>query len=58
MQKIKTLVNSLMLGKLGNREFLEEMLIALDIDLKIRAEKLSLEKFTEITNYIYQKSKN
>ncbi len=58
LQKRKTLVNSLMLGKLGNREFLEEMLIALDIDLKIRAEKLSLEKFTEITNYIYQKSKN
>ena len=56
LQKRKTLVNGLMIGKLGDREFLENMLTELGIDLKIRAEKLNLEEFKEIADYIYKNS--
>ena len=43
-----------MLGKLGEREFFEKMLNELHTDLKIRGEKLTLEQFREIADYIYQ----
>lgn len=56
LQKRKTLLNTLLIGKLGNREFLEEMFEKLDIDLKVRGEKLSLEQFREIADYMYEKS--
>lgn len=56
MQKRKTLVNSLTNGKLLNsKEEIENMLISLDIDLKIRPEKLSLEEFAKISDYVYNK---
>lgn len=54
MQKRKTLVNSLTNGKLLNsKEEIENMLISLDIDTKIRPEKLSLEEFAKISDYVY-----
>ena len=55
LQKRKTLINTLLIGKFGTREFLEKMLTELNIDLKIRGEKLSLEQFKEIADYIYEK---
>lgn len=54
LQKRKTLLNTLLIGKFGNREFLEKMLTDLGIDLKIRGEKLTLEQFKEISDYLYQ----
>lgn len=54
LQKRKTLINTFMLGNLGEREFFEKMLNELHIDLKIRGEKLTLEQFREIADYIYQ----
>lgn len=46
MQKRKTLANSLYNGKiLDSKEKIEKMLKDLDIDLKIRGEKLTLEQF-------------
>lgn len=56
LQKRKTLLNTLLIGKLGNREFLEKMFEELAIDLKIRGEKLTLEQFREIADYIFEKS--
>ena len=56
LQKRKTLLNTLLIGKLGTREFLEEMLNELNIDLKIRGEKLSLEEFAKIADYIDEKA--
>lgn len=54
MQKRKTLLNSLTNGKLLNsKEEIENMLISLNIDTKIRPEKLSLEKFANIADYVY-----
>lgn len=54
MQKRKTLVNSLTNGNLLNsKEEIENMLISLNIDLKIRPEKLSLEEFANIADYVY-----
>lgn len=54
MQKRKTLVNSLTNGKiLNSKDEIENMLMNLDIDLKIRPEKLSLEKFAKISDYVY-----
>lgn len=52
MQKRKTLLNSLTNAKIESKEFLEKMLLDLNIDLKIRAEKLTLQNFADITNYI------
>ena len=50
MQKRKTLVNSLTnSGKYGTKEHIEEVLTELNIDLKIRPEKLTLEQFARIT---------
>ena len=57
LQKRKTLINTLINGNFGNREFLENMLTELGIDLKIRGEKLSLEEFKKIADYIFE-SKN
>lgn len=53
MQKRKTLVNSLYNAKiLDGKEKVEEMLDKLNIDLKIRAEKLTLEQFAQIADYV------
>lgn len=54
LQKRKTLINTLINGNFGDREFLENMLNKLGIDLKIRGEKLSLEDFKQIADYINQ----
>lgn len=53
MQKRKTLVNGLTNSNLfGNKEKIEEMLTALNKDLKIRGEKLTLENYAQIADYI------
>lgn len=54
MQKRKTLLNSLTNGNLlDSKEKIEKMLLDLNIDLKIRPEKLKLEEFAKICNYVY-----
>lgn len=55
LQKRKTLLNSLTNAGIGSKEYLEKILTDLDIDLKIRGEKLSLEEFGKIADYIYEK---
>ncbi len=55
MQKRKTLLNSLSNSRLKSKEYFEQMLNDLNIDLKIRPEKLSLEDFAKIADYIYEK---
>ncbi len=56
MQKRKTLLNSLTNGKiLNSKQEIENMLIDLDIDTKIRPEKLSLEEFANIADYVYNR---
>ena len=53
MQKRKTLVNALSNSKLfGEKQEIEKMLEELEIDTKIRAEKLTLEEFAKIYKYI------
>lgn len=52
LQKRKTLVNSLSNNGIANKEFLEKMLNELNIDLQIRAEKLTLDDFARITKYL------
>lgn len=53
MQKRKTLVNSLYNGKiLDSKQDIEQMLENFGIDLRIRGEKLSLEQFAQIADYI------
>ena len=53
MQKRKTLLNALYNGRiLTSKEEIEKMLVALDIDLKVRGEKLTLEQFALIADYI------
>lgn len=52
LQKRKTLINSLSNNNIADKSFLEKMLTDLNIDLKIRAEKLTLEDFARITKYI------
>lgn len=54
LQKRKTLMNTLLIGKFGNREFLEKMLTSLAIDLKVRGENLTLEQFRQIADYLYE----
>lgn len=56
-QKRKTLVNSLSNSGLVSKEFTEKMLNELGIDLRIRAEQLSLENFKEISDYIKNKNR-
>ena len=52
LQKRKTLMNSLSNSGLLPKDFLEEMLNELGIDLRVRAEQLSLENFRDIADYI------
>ena len=52
MQRRKTLVNALSNGDLfESKKEIETMLKDLDIDTKIRGEKLTLEQFAQIANY-------
>ena len=53
MQKRKTLLNSLTNSHIAEKSLIEKMLNDLNIDLKIRAEKVSLEEFGKISDYIY-----
>ena len=53
LQKRKTLMNSLSNSGLVSKEFIESMLNILNIDLKVRAEQLSLEDFKEISDYCF-----
>ena len=55
MQKRKTLLNSLSNSNIASKDILEKMLINLNIDLKIRAENLSLNDFKNITEYLDKK---
>ncbi len=53
MQKRKTLVNALTnSGKYGSKEQIEKDLAELNIDLRIRPEKLSLEQFAKLSDLI------
>lgn len=52
MQRRKTLVNALNNLDGFNKQSLENMLVQLNIDTKIRGEKLTLEQFQQIVNYI------
>lgn len=56
MQKRKTLLNGLSNSNLfGGKEEIETMLIELEIDLKIRGEKLTLEEYAKIADYLNNK---
>lgn len=55
MQKRKTLLNGLTNGNLSSKENIEQMLIDLGMDLRIRGEKLSLEDFAKIADYAQEK---
>ena len=55
MQKRKTLLNGLTNGKLASKEEIEEMLTNLNLDLKVRGEKLSLEDFAKMSDYWLKK---
>ena len=55
MQKRKTLLNALTNGNLASKEKIEQMLIDLGFDLKVRGEKLTLEDFAKIADYCAQK---
>lgn len=52
MQKRKTLLNSLSNASIGSKEFLNEMLLNLNIKSNIRPEELTLQEFANISNYI------
>ena len=52
MQKRKTLLNGLTNGNLASKEQIEKMLTDLGFDLRIRGEKLSLEDFARISDYL------
>ena len=52
MQKRKTLLNSLSNNNIAEKSELEKMLQDLNINLKIRAEKLTLEEFGKISDYL------
>ncbi len=55
MQKRKTLSNGLTNGKLASKEKVEKMLKDLGFDLRIRGEKLTLEDFARIADFVSQK---
>ena len=58
MQRRKTLINALYNGKImENKHEIEHMLLELNIDIKTRGEKLSLEQFAQISDYIEQTKK-
>ena len=48
MQKRKTLVNSLENGNIANKKKIEECLEKLGLDVRIRAEKLTLQNFADL----------
>lgn len=54
LQKRKTLLNSLSNAKIADKTLLEKMLNEMNIDLKIRGEKLSLEQFGKMADYLIQ----
>jgi 16S rRNA (adenine1518-N6/adenine1519-N6)-dimethyltransferase len=56
LQKRKTLVNSLSNSGIKDKNYLENMLINLNIDTLIRAEQLSLEDFKKIAEYMIKNS--
>ena len=57
MQKRKTLLNGLTNSNLlGNKEEIEKMLQELGIDLKIRGEKLTLENYAQIADYLNKRN--
>ncbi len=55
MQKRKTLLNALTNGNLASKEQIEGMLLNLGFDLKVRGEKLSLNDFAKIADYVIKK---
>lgn len=56
MQKRKTLLNSLTNSNLfGNKDEIEKILQEFNIDLKIRGEKLTLEEYAQIADYLNKK---
>ena len=55
MQKRKTLLNGLTNGKLASKEEIEKMLLDLQFDLKVRGEKLTLEDFAKMADYVTKK---
>ncbi len=56
MQRRKTLSNALINSRiLENKEEVEEMFKTLEIESNIRGEKLTLEEFGKIANYVYKK---
>ena len=55
MQKRKTLVNALTnSNKYGKKEDIEKVLSNLNIDLKIRPEKLTLEQYAQISEMLQE----
>ena len=50
MQKRKTLINSLCNSGISNKETLEKILIELGLDLRVRAEQLTLEQFGKLSD--------
>ena len=52
LQKRKTLINSISSSGLVDKMFLEKMLNDLKIDVRVRAEQLTLEQFGLISDYI------
>ena len=53
MQRRKTLLNALSNGNVASKKDIEKMLLDLCLDINIRGEKLSLEDFGRIADYIY-----
>lgn len=54
LQRRKTLLNALSNNGISNKEELTNMLKELKIDEKIRSEKLTIEQFANISNYLYK----
>lgn len=58
MQKRKTLLNSLTNGNLLNSKAeVQKMLEELNIDIRVRPEKLNLQQFAKISDYVYNITK-
>lgn len=54
LQRRKTLLNALSNNGISSKEELTKMLKELEIDEKIRSEKLTIEQFAKISNYLYK----
>ena len=54
LQRRKTLLNTLSNNGISSKEELTKMLKELEIDEKIRSEKLTIEQFANISNYLYK----